>query len=88
MQQVRSDQDINHIVARMMRERAAESQEKFWSSVGVSQPTGSQYEKGSRPIPDPVRALLFIKYEAGLKQDTSTVEGAQELREFAGKAIN
>lgn len=83
---IRTHTDINGITAKWLRERAGLSQQAFWRSVSVAQPTGSQYETGSRPIPDGVRKLLFITYEAGVTHDTSTLQGADQLRSLGQMA--
>lgn len=82
---VRVDSDINGITAKWLRSQSGLPQDKFWEAVGVAQPTGSQYESGVRPIPRPIKKLLFIKYEAGVSHDTGTLQGADELRELAAK---
>lgn len=80
---IRSDKEINGVTAKWLRSREKMSQSKFWAMVGVSQSCGSQYEHGSRKIPAPVQKQLFMVYEAGIRFDTSTTQGADALREFA-----
>lgn len=83
---VRTDKEVNGITARYLREKAGMSQRDFWDTLGASQTAGSHYEQGKRPIPQSLKTLLFIKYEAGLKFDTGTVEGAEKLRTFIAAA--
>lgn len=80
---VRVDSDINGITAKWLRQREKMPQREFWGAIGVSQASGSHYEVGVRRIPAVVKKALFMRYEAGIKFDTGTVQGAQILRDFA-----
>lgn len=52
-----------------IRERSGLSQRDFWERIGVTQSTGSRYERG-RPIPEPVRLLLTIAYGPAAERET------------------
>lgn len=50
---------------RRIRRRLGLSQALFWSTIGVTQCTGSRYESG-RSMPRPVRKLLVLVYGNGI----------------------
>lgn len=50
---------------RELRRKLGLNQQEFWSAVGVTQSGGSRYESG-RNMPKPVKALLSLKYMAGI----------------------
>jgi transcriptional regulator with XRE-family HTH domain len=43
------------------------NQTDFWGRIGYRQSTGSRYENGSRPMPEPMKKLVEIAY--GTKGD-------------------
>lgn len=79
---ISTDKDIIGESVRMMRSQLGLSQRAFWGGIGVKQPIGSKYEAGLR-IPDPIKSLIFIRYVAGIRADTGTREGAQQLIKLA-----
>lgn len=44
------------------RSRVRLSQVEFWGAIGVSQSSGSRYEIGALPTPEPVALLLDLTY--------------------------
>ncbi|MBI2315521.1 MAG: hypothetical protein HYU75_00355 [Betaproteobacteria bacterium] len=50
---------------RKIRRRLGLSQEVFWSTIGVTQCTGSRYERGVN-MPRPARTLLLLVYGSGI----------------------
>jgi transcriptional regulator with XRE-family HTH domain len=82
LNQIKSDQDIDGDVALALRTRANLPQQKFWSSLGVKQSSGSFYESGKSPIPESVRKLIYTMYVAGLPLDTATPAGTAALRKL------
>lgn len=55
-----------------LREKAGMTQEQFWQRIGLTQSCGSRYEKGKRPLPEPISLLLAITYGT-FKESQSTV---------------
>ena len=45
-----------------LREKHGLTQAEFWNRLGMTQSCGSRYEKGNRPISEPVSLLLTIAY--------------------------
>ena len=85
---INTDSEIDAKRAKALREQMNLTQREFWGAVGVSQPGGSQYERGARPIPSSVRKQIFFRFVAGLNFDTGTVPGAQALCDFAARAAS
>ena len=56
---------MSHLNPRKIRRRLGLNQEEFWSMIGVSQSTGSRYERGSA-MPKPVRTLLILVHGKGI----------------------
>ncbi|HEX5362372.1 MAG TPA: hypothetical protein VFW49_15000 [Fluviicoccus sp.] len=77
--EIHTEADIDGAAAKALRESRDESQDVFWSRVGITQSGGWRYEQGT-PIPKYVRILLFAIYVAGIDIDASTPEGADELK--------
>lgn len=79
---VLTEKDITPAVARNIRLKAGMSQSGFWTPLGVSQSVGCRYEDGQAKIPRSVRILIVATYVAGVKIDTATAGGVQELSKF------
>lgn len=79
---IATEADLNGPAAVALREARGESQEVFWSRVGISQSGGWRYEKGT-PIPRYVRIPLFAIYVAGIDLDASTADGVAALKRLA-----
>lgn len=80
--EIHTEADIDGAAAKALRESRDESQDVFWSRVGITQSGGWRYEQGT-PIPKYVRILLFAIYVAGIDIDASTPEGAEALKRVA-----
>lgn len=85
--EIKTEKDITGEVAKQLREKAGETQAVFWKAVGLTQSGGSRYESGLT-IPKPVRQLLYIRYVAGLKLDTTTTEGCERIKRLSDLAAS
>ena len=56
---------MSHLNPRKIRRGLGLNQEKFWSTIGVAQSTGSRYERGSA-MPRPVITLLILVHGKGI----------------------
>lgn len=64
---IQNDEEITGAVAKQIREAAGLSQEKFWQPLGVHQSSGCHYEADDKPVPKPVRILLYLRYVRGIE---------------------
>lgn len=49
-----------------LRYELGKNQTDFWRYLGLTQSAGSRYESESRPIPAPVRKLIFLLHVVGV----------------------
>lgn len=56
------------------------SQTEFWARVGISQPTGSRYELGDRPVMKPVKMLLELAYGKNSLSNLARLRGEVKTR--------
>lgn len=81
--EIKTEADIDGAVVKALREERGDSQDTFWSRVGISQSGGYAYECGRSPIPRYVRLTLFAIYVAGLELDATTTEGVAAMKRLA-----
>jgi len=63
---VKNEDEITGEVAKQMRESAGMTQAAFWEPLGVHQSSGCHYEASDKPVPKPVRILLYLRYVQGV----------------------
>lgn len=79
---IKTEQEIDGSVSKLLREQAGQSQKAFWNAFGLTQSGGCRYEGGAT-IPKPIRTLIFLTHVAGLTIDASSEEGAASLVRLA-----
>lgn len=79
---ITTEQQIDGQAAKILREKAGQSQRAFWGAYGMTQSCGCRYEGGA-VIPTPIRTLIFLTHVAGLDIDASSEEGAASLMRLA-----
>jgi hypothetical protein len=84
---IQTEKDITPEVAKQLRIKSSLTQRVFWESVGSNQASGHWFEVGKRKnIPRPIRALIFLRYVAGLDFDLSNALDAARVIKI-GKEI-
>lgn len=73
----------NENMIRAKRLLTGQNQQKFWTTLGVTQSGGSRYESG-RDMPEPTKMLMDLVYE---KSHKKAVERLIRLRKKAEQQI-